>query len=228
MFLSRLRFGSPNSLQTIEPGSKWEEWRGKPTKKGPKRRWRVNVSCATSKFFFLVFLHFTYADNNFSNYYSSLGQVYDGLAITNNICHNEQRMPRMGDRERGVTMRHTTEGFWQGRSTKRRPKRRWRASMSLRPLVSFSLIFISFSCSNNNFQLCTYTTMLPRHQPCNEFSTSLHRPTDRDDIYTARHEFSTSLHRPTLHSTSTSTSTGTGTNSLREKAQTMRDASFGP
>ena len=87
MFLSRLRFGSPNSLQTIEPGSKWEEWRGKPTKKGPKRRWRVNVSCATSKFFFLVFLHFTYADNNFSNYYSSLGQVYDGSAITNNRCH---------------------------------------------------------------------------------------------------------------------------------------------
>ena len=60
IFLSRLRFRSPNSLQTIESGSKWEEWQGKQTKKGPKRHWRVNVSWATSKFFFFSFSYIFY------------------------------------------------------------------------------------------------------------------------------------------------------------------------
>ena len=47
-------------------------------------------------------------------------------------------------------------------------------------------------------------------------------------VITYNYGTSTRTSTRTRTSTSTSTSTGTGTNSLREKAQTMRDASFGP
>ena len=85
IFLSRLCFGSPNSLQTIEPDLKWEECQ---QKKGPR-----DVDTSTSlgplvSFFFSRFLTFYMCWQQFSvNYYSSLGQVYDGLAIMNNRCH---------------------------------------------------------------------------------------------------------------------------------------------